>query len=150
MKTLYLLFILTAFTSLSPQVFSQDKKSKQPAASSIFIDAKGGIHNHPGTKLGYIDKDDIVRNNQGKKLYFIDNDGNVIDASGKKLGKAQKNGNYYNARGENIIMVKDKNESMCQILDPKGHQVGTVHKNYKLHACAAHCFFMTQNQKKPK
>jgi len=147
MKTLYLFFILTAFTGISANLYSQVKKDTT-VSKSIFIDAKGGIHNHAGTRLGYIDKDNIVRNNKGQKLYFIDKNGNVIDAKGKNLGRAKKNGNYYNAKGENVIMVKDKNATMCEIVDPKGHKLGTVHKNYKLHACAAHCFF--KSQAKPK
>ena len=73
----------------------------------ISINAKGGIHNHGGTKLGYIDKDNIVRNSQGQKVYFTDKDGNVIDANGKNLGKAKKNGDYYNINGETVLTVKD-------------------------------------------
>jgi len=147
MKTLYLFFILTTLTGISANVYSQAKKDTS-VSKSIFIDAKGGIHNHKGTQLGYIDKNNIVRNNKGQKLYFIDKNGNVIDANGKNLGRAQKNGNYYNAKGENVIMVKDKDATTCQILDPKGHNLGTVHKNYKLHACAAHCFFLSQKKTK--
>ena len=148
MKKLHLLaiFVLVALTASSVNSFSQTKDKAN--TSYIVIDAKGGIHNHAGTKLGYIDKDNIVRNNKGKKIYFIDRNGNVISADGKNLGKAQKNGNYYNVHGENILSVRDKNEEMCEILDPKGHKLGTVHKNYKLHACATHCFFLKEKEKK--
>lgn len=137
----FVLAIITMVTSLSVDARAQ---KKQDPKHQIVIDAKGGIHNHGGTKLGFIDKDGIVRNNQGQKLYFIDNDGNVIAADGKKLGKAKKNGDYYNINGETILTVKDKNAEECEILDPQGHNLGTTHKNYKLHACAAHCFFLEQ------
>lgn len=116
----------------------------------IFIDAKGGIHNHEGTKLGYIDKDNIVRNTKGQKIYFIDKTGNVVDANGKKLGKAQKNGNFYSVDGTSILTTKDKDNQTCEILDPKGHSLGTTHKNYKLHACAAHCLALKSKQEKAK
>lgn len=107
MKKLHLLWLvlLTITTNVSMSAFAQSAKD---AHEKIFINAKGGIHNHAGIKLGYIDKDDIVRNNQGQKLYFIDRDGNVITADGKKLGKAKKNGDYYNINGESILSLKDK------------------------------------------
>lgn len=148
MKKTYalVLFIITMMTAFT---VSAQAQTKQDPAHKIVIDAKGGIHNHSGTKLGYIDKEDIVRNNQGKKLYFIDKDGNVITADGKKLGKAKKNGDYYNIKGENILTVKDKSAEECEILDPQGHNMGTTHKNYKQHACAAHCYWLMQAEKKP-
>jgi hypothetical protein len=119
-------------------------QTKNDTSQKIFINAKGGIHDHGGTKLGYIDKENIVRNNKGQKLYFIDKSGNVIDASGTNLGKAKKNGTYYNNSGETVLTTKDIDAEKCAILDPQGHNFGTVHKNYKLHACAAHCFFLEQ------
>ncbi len=139
MKKLKLLLLLTVTILTTVAI-----KASGQTNSEVFINRKGEIHNHGGTKLGFIDKDDIVRNSKGQKLYFIDKNGNVIDANGKKLGKAQINGNYYNMDGVSVITVKDKDAEQCQILDPKGHSLGTVHKNYKLHACAAHCFFLTQ------
>jgi len=139
MKKLRLLLILT-MTILSTFAI----KVSGQTTSEIFINKKGEIHNYGGTKLGFIDKDNIVRNNQGQKLYFIDQNGNVADAKGNKLGKAEKNGNYYSTNGVSVITVKDKDAELCQILDSKGHSLGTVHKNYKLHACAAHCFFLQQ------
>lgn len=125
-------------------------QSTVPKTNKIFIDAKGGIHNHEGTKLGYIDKDNIVRNTKGQKIYFIDKSGNVIDANGKRLGKAQKNGNFYSVDGTSILTTKDKDSQTCEILDPKGHSLGTTHKNYKLHACAAHCLVLKSKQAKLK
>lgn len=136
----FLLFILMT-TGGVVNAWGQTKKD---TSQKVFINAKGGIHDHGGTKLGYIDKDNIVRNNKGQKLYFIDRSGNVIDASGKNLGKAKKNGTYYNNNGETVLTTKDIDAEKCAILDPQGHNVGTVHKNYKLHACAAHCFFLEQ------
>lgn len=140
-----LLIMLTLVTTVTVSSFSQTKKD---STYKIFINAKGGIHDHGGTKLGYIDKENIVRNNKGQKLYFIDGNGNVIDAAGKTLGKAQKNGNYYNLNGENILSTKDLDNEKCAILDPQGHNFGTAHKNYKLHACAAHCFFLEKKKQK--
>jgi hypothetical protein len=146
MKKLYfLLFMLAITLGVSVSACAQTKKD---TTFKIVINAKGGIHDHGGTQLGYIDKDNIVRNNKGQKLYFIDRDGNVIDANGQKLGKAKKNGSYYNINGENILNTKDLDKEKCAILDPQGHNFGTAHKNYKLHACAAHCYFLEQQKKK--
>lgn len=38
----------------------------------------------------------------------------------------------------------------CEILDPVGHSWGHLHKSYKLHACAAHCFFYNRQKIKLK
>ncbi len=139
-----LLAVLTVFTvNVSGQT-----KADTVKAEKIFINKKGEIHDHGWNKLGFITKDNIIKNNRGKTIYFIDANGNVIDAKGKNLGKAQKNGNYYNANGENVITVRDLDAEKCEILDPKGHSLGTVHKNYKLHACAAHCYFLAQKKEK--
>jgi len=143
-----LLFILALVCGVSSPIWAQ---TTADANHKITINAKGGIYDHGGgTALGYIGKDDIVRNAQGQKLYFIDKDGNVIDAKGNKLGKAKKNGNYYNINGENIMNTKDIDAERCAILDPQGHNFGTTHKNYKLHACAAHCYFLEQQKAKEK
>src|SRR5437588_5972949 len=141
MKKLYcLLFILTVTTGVTISAWGQTKKDTD---KTIVINAKGGMYDHGGTKLGYIDKNNIVRNNQGQKLYFIDKDGNVISADGTKLGKAKKNGDYYNNDGQ-VLQVKNVDADRCEILDPKGHSQGYLHKNYKLHACATHCYWLEQ------
>lgn len=146
MKKLHLLLFMLAITvGVGTSTYAQNRKD---VPFKISINAKGGIHNHGGTSLGYIDKDNIVRNNKGQKLYFIDKTGNVIDANGKKLGMVRKNGSYYNANGENILTLKDLDNEKCAILDPRGHNFGTAHKNYKLHACAAHCYFLQQQKEK--
>lgn len=147
MKKIHLIFIitLTIMTGISVNTVGQTKTATDKS-EKIYINKKGEIHDHGWNKIGFITKDDIVKNNQGKTIYFIDRNGNVIDANGKNLGKAQKNGNYFNINGENIITVRDIDAEKCEILDPKGHSMGTVHKNYKLHACAAHCFFLKQKQ----
>jgi len=145
MKKLISLLTIAFLTLFSLNLLAQHKKDAS-TVNKVFIDAKGGIYNHDGTKLGYIDKGDIVRNAKGQKVYFIDKEGNVVDANGKNLGKAQKNGSYYNLQGENVITVKDKNAEECEILDPSGHNLGTVHKNYKLHACAAHCLAIKEKK----
>jgi hypothetical protein len=119
-------------------------QTKQDTTSKIVINAKGGMYDHGGTKLGYIDKANIVRNNMGQKLYFIDKDGNVISSAGKKLGKAKKNGDYYNNDGQVVLQLKNADAERCEILDPQGHSWGYVHRNYKLHACAAHCYWLEQ------
>ena len=111
----------------------------------LYINGEGEVLNDSGFKLGYISKDDIVYNNKDEKLGFIQN-GKVYDAEGKPLGKAKKNGSYYNNQGENVLVVKGDGDK-CEILDPKGHHMGTVHKNYKLHSCAVHCFFLEEVMK---
>ena len=144
MKKLKYLLTFAAIIVFAANTFAQ--KAKDSTNSFITIDAKGGIHNHGGTKLGYITKDNIVKDNQGRTLYFIDRDGNVVDAKGNKLGKASKNGNYYSNSGQVVLQLKNVDEAKCEILDPKGHSWGYAHKNYKLHACAAHCFFLEKKK----
>lgn len=112
----------------------------------LHINQSGEVIDGLGTKLGYISKEDIVFNNQGQKLGFIKN-GKVYDADGNSLGKAKKDGRYYNNDGMMVLSTKTVGDK-CEILDPEGHKKGTVHKNYKLHACASHCFFLEQEMKK--
>ncbi|WP_354429926.1 MULTISPECIES: 5-fold beta-flower protein [unclassified Mucilaginibacter] len=135
---------LTALLMLTLTTAFAQKAPTKATSNFIRIDKKGGIHDHGGTLLGQIGKDDIVRDNQGKTIYFIDKNGNVINAKGNKLGMAKKNGFYFNNVGETILTVKDKDAEECEILDPQGHNFGTTHKNYKLHACAAHCLFLKE------
>lgn len=143
MKTvqIFRLVLTTILFAALAQAFAQTEQ-QSAAAMEIHIDKKGGIHDHGGTLLGYIDKNNIVRDNKGNKVYFIDRNGNVIDANGKKLGRARKDGFYFNNNGQSVLTLKDKDAEECEILDPQGHNMGTTHKNYKLHACAAHCFWL--------
>jgi hypothetical protein len=131
MGLVFLTGILLSSQSISAQ--ASDKTKRQ-----MYINAKGEVLDR-GIKLGYISKEDIVYNNKGKKLGFIKN-GKVYDAEGNSLGKAKKGGQYYNDSGEFVLYVEG-NEEKCKILDIKGHSLGYIHKNYKLHACATHCFF---------
>jgi hypothetical protein len=141
MKKLYfLLFILTMTIGVTVSASAQTTDT----TGKIYINAKGGMYDHGGTKLGFISKDNIVRDNKGQKLYFIDKNGRVIGADGEKLGMAKKNGNYYNNDGEVVLQLKNADAERCEILDPKGHSQGYVHRNYKLHACAAHCYWLEQ------
>lgn len=137
--------VITLTTSVVMSASAQKPKS---TTEKIFINAKGGIHNHAGTQLGYIDKNNMVRDNTGKELYFIDKDGNVVGSDGRKLGMAKKNGSYNNINGENVLNTKDIDKENCAFLDPKGHNLGTTHKNYKLHACAAHCYWLMKAKEK--
>ncbi|HMQ43365.1 MAG TPA: DUF3347 domain-containing protein [Mariniflexile sp.] len=135
MSLVFLVGMLLAVQTTFAQ--ASDKTKRQ-----MSINAKGEVLDR-GTKLGYISKEDIVFNNQGKKLGFIKN-GRVFDADGNSLGKAKKGGQYYNENGQFVLYVEG-NDEKCKILDPKGHTIGYVHKNYKLHACATHCFFKESN-----
>jgi hypothetical protein len=145
MKELKQLLTLAAIMVFAASAFAQKAKDSTKY-NFITIDGKGGVHDHGGTKLGYITKDNIVKDNQGKTLYFIGREGNVVDAKGNKLGKAAKNGNYYSNDGQVVLQLKNVDEARCEILDPKGHSLGYVHRNYKLHACAAHCFFLEKKK----
>jgi len=110
----------------------------------LHINKSGEVLDNTGTKLGYISKEDIVFDNEGKKLGFIER-GFVYDADGNKLGKAKKGGQYYNNDGILVLTTKSIGDK-CEILDPEGHKRGTVHKNYKMHACVTHCFFLEKQQ----
>jgi hypothetical protein len=151
MKKLNYLIVATlaVFTMFSMNTFGQAGKDSTKN-NRIVINAKGGIYDHGGTKLGYVTKDNIVKNNKGQTLYFIDKSGNVIDARGNKLGMAKKNGDYFNNDGQTVLQLKNVDAEKCEILDPVGHNWGYVHRNYKLHACAAHCFFLQKEKDKEK
>ena len=131
------MFLMVISLSVNAQT-----KAKTSSNEEIHINKKGEIYDHGWNKLGFITKEDIVKNNEGKTIYFIDANGNVIDSNGKKMGTAKKNGSYYNIKGENVVNIGKTQEEKCEILDGKGHNVGSVHKNYKLHACAAHCLLL--------
>lgn len=146
-KTVSLLTMFLMVISLSANV---QIKSNSTQNEKIYINKKGEIHDHGWNKLGFITKENIVKNNEGKTVYFIDANGNVIDSNGKKLGMAKKNGSYYNIKGENVLNVGKTEGEKCEILDPKGHNMGTVHKNYKLHACAAHCLLLEKKMNDEK
>lgn len=124
-------------------LFAQASNKNQ---RQLHINSKGEVMNDHGTKLGYISKEDVVFNQEGKKLGFIKN-GKVYDAEGNLLGKAKKGGNYYNNEGIHVLTTKTSGDE-CEILDPEGHKLGTVHRNYKLHACATHCFFKENEMSK--
>jgi len=146
-KTVSLLTMFLMVISLSANA---QIKSNSTQNEKIYINKKGEIHDHGWNKLGFITKENIVKNNEGKTVYFIDANGNVIDSNGKKLGMAKKNGSYYNIKGENVLNVGKTEGEKCEILDPKGHNMGTVHKNYKLHACAAHCLLLEKKMNDEK
>lgn len=136
-STAFLLGMLLAAPSLLAQASNKNERQ-------LHINAKGEVNDDKGTKLGYISKDDVVFNNQDKKLGYIKK-GKVYDAEGNSLGKAKKGGRYYNNDGVLVLETKTTGDK-CEILDPEGHKKGTVHKNYKLHACATHCFFLKKEQ----
>jgi hypothetical protein len=142
--------LLTMFLMLISLSVNAQTKSNSSQNEKIYINKKGEIHDHGWNKLGYITKDNIVKDNKGKTIYFIDGNGNVIDSNGKKLGMAKKNGSYYNIKGENVLNVGKTEGENCEILDAKGHNMGTVHKNYKLHACAAHCLMLEKKMNTEK
>ena len=146
-KTVSLLTMFLMIISLSAN--AQTKSDSNPT-EKIYINKKGEIHDHGWNKLGFITKEDIVKNNEGKTIYFIDANGNVIDSNGKKMGTAKKNGSYYNIKGENVVNIGKTQEEKWEILDAKGHNVGSVHKNYKLHACAAHCLLLEKKMNEEK
>lgn len=145
MVALITMFIMAISLSANAQT-----KSVSTQNEKISINKKGGVYDREGNKLGFITKDDIMKNNKGETLYFIDGNGNVIDSKGNKLGMAKKNGSYYNIKGENVLNVGKTEAEKCEILDPKGHRMGSVHENYKLHACAAHCLLMEQKNMNKK
>jgi hypothetical protein len=142
MKKLFLLlFIVTITTGVAVNALAQTHEDSTP---KLYMNKKGGMTDHGGTKLAYIDKDNIVRNSAGAELYFIDKSGNVFSVDGKKMGVAKKNGSYYNINGVSVLNTKDMDKERCAMLDPQGHNAGTIHNNYKLHACAIHCYWLEQ------
>jgi len=140
---IYSIVFLVGILLVAQGSFAQASNKNQ---RQLHINSKGDVNDDKGVKLGYITKEDMVYDSQGKKLGFIKN-GKVYDAEGNYLGKSKKNGRYYNNEGVFVLKTKTTGEK-CEILDPEGHKKGTVHKNYKLHACATHCFFKEKEQKK--
>jgi hypothetical protein len=142
MKKLHLLLIILTITISSAfSAFGQKGTTQQ-----ITINDKGWLLDSAGTKLAYITRSDVVRDNNGKGLYSVDLDGNVIAADGRKLGTANNNGSFVDAKGLPVLETKDISDEQCQILDPKGNILGTVHPSYKQHACAAYCYWLTRTQ----
>jgi hypothetical protein len=135
---LFLLTLLTITTTSSINAFGQKGATQQ-----IIIDAKGQLLNSTGTKLGYITKSDVVRDNTGKGLYTVDMDGKVVAADGRQLGTVKTNGAFFSPSGQPALTTKDTGKDKYQIVDATGHNLGTVHKNYKRHACAAQCYWLT-------
>lgn len=114
----------------------------------LHINASGEVSDDQGTKIGYISLEDQVFNSEGKQLGYIKN-GQVYNAEGKPMGRAKKGGRYYN--NSKVLMIKTKKiGDECEILDPEGHKLGTVHMNYKLHACAVHCFYKEKQMDEEK
>ncbi|MFH6983342.1 DUF3347 domain-containing protein [Marinoscillum luteum] len=140
-KNIFLSIAFLIGMLLAAQVLVAQPASDKTAQRLLHINGKGEVL-RGGTKLGYISKEDIVFNNQNQKLGFIKG-GRVYDAEGNSLGKAKKGGQYYNNNGVFVLEVSGNNEK-CRILDARGHTIGYVHRNYKLHACAVHCFFKEQ------
>ncbi|MES2240419.1 MAG: DUF3659 domain-containing protein [Bacteroidota bacterium] len=136
--------LLTIFLMIISLSANAQTKSDSNNSEKIYINKKGEIYDHSWNKIGFITKEDIVKNSKGQTVYFIDGKGNVIDSKGNKLGMAKKDGSYYNLKGENVLNIGKTEEEKCEILDAKGHNVGSTHKNYKLHACAAHCLLLEQ------
>lgn len=125
---------------LSTQFILAQSHDHNAKSMQLTINAKGNVISKDGTKLGYISKEDMVYDNQGKKLGYVKG-GKVFDAQDNPLGMVEKGGRYYNNDGVFVLETRDMGRK-CEILDPTGHKLGTVHKNYKLHACAIHCFFI--------
>ncbi|MEQ9221265.1 MAG: hypothetical protein RLO17_24640 [Cyclobacteriaceae bacterium] len=140
-KLIYSVVFLVGMLLVAQGSFAQASNKNE---RQLHINSKGEINDDKGMKLGYISKEDIVFNNEGKKLGFIER-GFVYDADGNKLGKAKKGGRYYNNDGMLVLTTKTTGDK-CEILDPEGHKRGTVHKNYKKHACVTHCFFLEKQQ----
>lgn len=141
MSLIFLIGIFLAAQNVSAQASNKNQRKLQ-------ITKKGEVLDERGSRLGYISKENIVFDNEGIKLGFIEN-GKVYDATGNPLGKAKKNGKYYNNQGINVLTVNGQGD-ICEILDPEGHNLGTVHKNYKLHSCAVHCFFLEKKKNSEK
>lgn len=140
-KTIYSVVFLVGMLLVAQASFAQASNKNE---RQLHINKSGEVLDNGGIKLGYISKEDIVFNNQGKKLGFIER-GFVYDAEGNKLGKARKNGRYYNNDGIMVLNTRSIGEK-CEILDSDGHKRGTVHKNYKRHACVTHCFFLEEQK----
>ncbi|MEQ9217961.1 MAG: DUF3659 domain-containing protein [Cyclobacteriaceae bacterium] len=140
-KMIYSMLFLVGMLLVAQGSFAQASNKNE---RQLHINKSGEVLDNMGTKLGYISKEDIVFNNEGKKLGFIER-GFVYDADGNKLGKAKKGGRYYNNEGIMVLDTKTIGDK-CEILDPEGHKRGTVHKNYKMHACVTHCFFLEKQQ----
>jgi hypothetical protein len=136
--SLFMLTLLTITTTISVTAFGQKGATQQ-----ITIDAKGQLLNAAGTKLGYITKSDVVRDNTGKGLYTVDMDGKVMAADGRQLGTVKTNGAFFNTAGQPLLTTKDAGKDKYLIVDATGHNLGTTHKNYKRHACAAQCYWLT-------
>ncbi len=136
--SLFLLMLFAIGATNPSTTFAQKAATQQ-----ITINAKGWLLDASGKKLGYIDRNDVLRDNTGHGLCSVDMAGNVTTAGGQALGTVKKNGAYVGPKGEPILTVKDGGKDQLTIVDAKGNTLGTVHKNYKQHAYAAHSYWLT-------
>lgn len=129
-----LAFLILALFSVSSMAQAQaDYKHPQVNAKGEFLDAQG-------VKQGWITKEGLIMDAKGKKIAFIDAQGNLVDAEGKKMGKAAKNGTYYDEKGTVVLTVSEPKGEQCQVADPMGKVMASVHSNYKMQgACLIHC-----------
>jgi hypothetical protein len=134
------IFIMAASSSIAQQSDPRNYKAQN-------IDHSGLIKDSTGKVIGSIDPQGNVFDSNKQKLGSIDSDGTVKNAKGRVMGRADKNGTFTNNQGEIELTVNDQGKE-CAILDPKGHKMGTVHQNYKMHACAIHCFFLKSKKTK--
>jgi hypothetical protein len=143
-KRIFIALVIFIMAASSSSIAQQNDPRNYKAQN---IDHTGLIKDSTGKVIGSIDPQGNVFDSNKQKLGSIDSSGTVKDAKGRVKGKAAKNGTFTNHQGEIELTVSDQGKE-CAILDPKGHKIGTVHQNYKMHACAIHCFFLKSKKTK--
>lgn len=136
MKTSHSILALALLTLVVMTSAQSQENYKHP-----HLNSSGKVLNEKGEELGWITQEGIIFNAKGEKVAFIKGT-EVTDASGKKIGKIEKNGAYFNASGEPVFTVESNGKGeQCNLYDPKGKVIGTVHESYKNQACAIHCLY---------
>ena len=143
LKLLLMTLILISTVYVAPLNAQHDQANyKHP-----YIDATGHVSDGQGKKLGWIAKDGIIYNAAGEKIAYIKGP-ELMDNGDKKLGRIDKNGTFYNNEGAIVFTVDPKSKGdKCQIFDPQGKVIATVHEGYKNQACAIHCLYHMKEMK---
>lgn len=103
------------------------------------LNESGHVIDSTGTKLGWVTKEGIIYNAKGEKVGAIVNQ-ELFDYKGHRLGTMGKDGKFKNNDGTVVFYIDTTSKGeRCNVLDPNGKVIATVHENYKNQACAIHC-----------
>jgi hypothetical protein len=131
------LILFTAMIAFAGNTFAQTGYNyKHP-----HITASGEVLDSTGNKLGWITRGGEIYNSAGTKIGKIVAN-KLVNYKGHNLGTIGKDGTFSDEQGVAVLTVDPKSKGeKCQVFDPKGKVIATVHESYKNQACAIHCLY---------